>query len=43
MRPVINVLIDGKGNHVAMEETIDLSKNNVLTILDVVPEEDIPR
>ncbi len=43
MRPVINVLIDGKGNHVAVKDTIDLSKNNVLTILDVVPEEDVPR
>jgi HD-GYP domain-containing protein (c-di-GMP phosphodiesterase class II) len=42
MRPVINLLIDGTGTRVAAEETIDLSKNNVLTILDVVPEEDIP-
>jgi HD-GYP domain-containing protein (c-di-GMP phosphodiesterase class II) len=43
MRPVINLLIDGKGNRIYVEETIDLAKNNVLTILDVVPEEDIPR
>jgi HD-GYP domain-containing protein (c-di-GMP phosphodiesterase class II) len=43
IRPVINLLFDGKGNRIAVEETIDLSKNNVLTILDVVPEEDIPR
>ena len=42
MRPVINLLIDGKGNRVAVEETIDLAKSYVLTILDVVPEEDIP-
>ena len=43
MRPVINLLIDGKGNRVAVVETIDLAKNYVLTILDVVPEEEIPR
>jgi HD-GYP domain-containing protein (c-di-GMP phosphodiesterase class II) len=43
MRPVINLLIDGKGNRVVVEETVDLAKNNVLTILDVVTEEDIPR
>lgn len=43
MRPVINLLVDGKGNRNAVEETIDLAKNSVLTILDVVPEEDIPR
>jgi HD-GYP domain-containing protein (c-di-GMP phosphodiesterase class II) len=42
MRPVINLLIDGTGTRVAAQEMIDLSKNNVLTILDVVPEEDIP-
>jgi HD-GYP domain-containing protein (c-di-GMP phosphodiesterase class II) len=43
MRPVINLLIDGKGNRVAVVETIDLARNNVLTILDVVPEEEISR
>jgi HD-GYP domain-containing protein (c-di-GMP phosphodiesterase class II) len=43
MRPVINLLIDGKGDRVAVAETIDLARNNVLTILDVVPEEEIPR
>lgn len=42
MRPVIRLLIDGKGHRVTENETIDLAHNNVLTILDVVPEEDIP-
>ena len=43
MRPVINLLVDGKGNRIAVEETIDLAKNAVLTILDVVTEGEIPR
>jgi hypothetical protein len=41
LRPVINLIIDGKGNRLAAEEVIDLANNNVLTILDTVPEEEI--
>jgi HD-GYP domain-containing protein (c-di-GMP phosphodiesterase class II) len=43
MKPVINLIFDGRGKKAEIGEVIDLAQNYVLNVVDVVAEEDLPR
>lgn len=43
MKPVINLIFDGRGKKVDTGEAIDMAQNYVLNVVDVVAEEDLPQ
>lgn len=43
MKPVINLIFDGRGKKVDTGEVIDMAQNYVLNVVDVVAEEDLPQ
>ncbi|MCG6538194.1 MAG: hypothetical protein L7F78_26630, partial [Syntrophales bacterium LBB04] len=43
MKPVINLIFDGRGNKTDTDQVIDMAQNYILNIVDVVPEEDLPQ
>ena len=43
MKPVINLIFDGRGKKADTGEVIDMAQNYVLNVVDVVAEEDLPQ
>lgn len=43
MKPVINLIFDGRGKKADTGEVIDMAQNYVLNVVDVVAEEDLPK
>lgn len=42
VRPIIRIMLDGRGSTTTDDEYRDLSKQNVLNIVDVIPEAELP-
>jgi HD-GYP domain-containing protein (c-di-GMP phosphodiesterase class II) len=43
VKPVVRILFDGLGNRIANGDALDMANNNVLNIVDVVAESDLPQ
>ncbi len=43
MKPRVRVLFDGRGDKAPQDEFIDMASSNILNIVDVVAEEDLPQ